>query len=148
VDQARSVVDDVSHERPLGSPAVILVVEDEPDMRDNLARILRRGPYTCLAAGDGWEALALLEAGAAPDLVLTDIRMPGMDGLAFLREVMQRVPPIPVAAFTAYASDATAREALAAGAVAFLAKPFTGTQLLQTVQAILNCGGIGDDTAR
>jgi CheY-like chemotaxis protein len=132
-----------SHDRLPRSLPMILVVEDEPDMRENFARILYRGPYTCVAVHDGREALAVLEREAPPDLILTDIRMPGMDGLALLRAVRQLALPIPVVVFTAYAFDATARDALAAGAVAFLAKPFTGAQLLETVRTILDRRGTG-----
>jgi CheY-like chemotaxis protein len=119
------------------SPGKVLVVDDEPDMRDNVARILCRGAYECLTAEDGQEALAVL-ARDRPDLLLTDLRMPGVDGLTLLRAVTQLSPPIPVVVFTAYASEATAQEALAAGAAAFLAKPFTGAQLLETVRTLMN----------
>lgn len=117
-------------------PATILVIDDEPDMLDNVSRILRRGAYACRTAADGQEALALIGRNR-PDLILTDLRMPGMDGLALLRAIQQLSPPMPVVIFTAYTSEATAEEALAAGAVAFLAKPFSGAQLLQTVRQAL-----------
>jgi CheY-like chemotaxis protein len=130
-------------ETPAGhaaSPRYVLVVDDEPDMRVNVARILRRGGHECVMAGSGEEALSLLQE-RRPDLILTDLRMPGMDGLALLRAVRQHVPPIPVVVVTAYASEATAREALAAGASAFLAKPFTGAQLLDAVRSAFDHGG-------
>lgn len=122
------------------SPRYVLVVDDEPDMGVNVTRILRRGGYDCLAAGGGEEALALCEQ-RRPDLILTDLRMPGMDGLALLRAVRQHVPPIPVIIFSAYASGATAGEAGAMGASAFLPKPFTGAQLVDAVRAVLDHGG-------
>ncbi len=117
-------------------PVRVLVVDDEPDMLVNIARILRRGPYQCLMASNGREALAALDR-ERPSLVLTDLRMPDMNGLALLRAVKDRSPATPVVVFTAYATDATAREALAAGASGFLAKPFTGAQLLELVRASL-----------
>ena len=122
-----------------GSPdgRQVLVVDDEPDMLVNVARILRRGRYECVTAGSGEEALTLLRQ-RHPDLVLTDLRMPGMDGLALLRAVRQHAPPVPVVIFTAYTSEATAQEALAAGASAFLAKPFTAAQLLDAVRTALD----------
>lgn len=122
---------------PAPPPATVLVVDDEPDMLDNVARILRRGPYVCCTVGSACEALALVERHR-PDLILTDLRMPGMDGLALLRAVKQLSPPIPVVIFTAYTSEATAQEARAAGAAAFLAKPFSGAQLLQMVRQTLD----------
>ena len=114
----------------------ILVVDDEPDMLENVARILRRCAQQCISAGSGQEALALVER-ERPDLILTDLRMPGMDGLGLLRAVKRLSPATPVVIFTAYASDAAARDAAEAGAVGFLVKPFTGAELLQTVQQAL-----------
>jgi CheY-like chemotaxis protein len=124
----------------LASLPHVLVVDDEPDMLDNVARILRRGRYECVTAGSAEEAITLFQR-RRPDLILTDLRMPGMDGLALLRAVRQHVPPTPVVIFTAYASEATAQEALTAGASAFLPKPFTGAQLLEAVRAALDHGG-------
>ncbi len=117
-------------------PQTVLVVDDEPDMLDNVARILRRAPYACLTATSGEGALQVFEC-EHPDLVLTDLRMPGMDGLALLRAVRRLSPRTPVIIFTAYASDAAAYEAAQAGAAAFLAKPFSGAQLLQTIRTAL-----------
>jgi two-component system response regulator GlrR len=122
------------------SPRRILVVDDEPDMLVNVARILRRGPYVCVTAGSGEEALALAERDQ-PDLIVSDLRMPGRDGLALLRALKQLSASTPVIIFTAYATDATAQEALAAGANAFLAKPFTATELLELVGVSLNGAG-------
>jgi CheY-like chemotaxis protein len=118
------------------SPRQVLVVDDEPDMLVNVARILRRGRYECVTAASGEEAMALWQR-RRPDLILTDLRMTGMDGLALLRAVRAHVPPTPVVIVTAYASEATAREALAAGASGFLPKPFTGAQLLDAVRVAL-----------
>ena len=114
----------------------ILVADDEPDMLENVARILRRCAQQCISAGSGQEALALVER-ERPDLILTDLRMPGMDGLGLLRAVKRLSPATPVVIFTAYASDASAREAAGAGAAGFLVKPFTSAELLQTVQQAL-----------
>jgi CheY-like chemotaxis protein len=115
---------------------VILIVDDEPDMLENVARILRRGPYRCVTAASGQEAMATLR-DAPPDLVLTDLRMPGMDGLAVLRATKRLAPRTPVVIVTAYASDSVTREATSAGAAACLAKPFTGGELLETIQRAL-----------
>jgi CheY-like chemotaxis protein len=122
------------------SPPYVLVVDDEPDMLVNVARILRRGRYECVTAASGEEAMTLFEQ-RRPDLILTDLRMPGMDGLGLLRAVRKHVPPTPVVICTAYTSEATSQEALAAGASAFLAKPFTGAQLLESVRTALDHGG-------
>jgi two-component system, NtrC family, C4-dicarboxylate transport response regulator DctD len=93
-----------------------------------------------VTAGSSEEALALVERDQ-PDLIVSDLRMPGMDGLGLLRALKQLSASTPVIIFTAYATDATAQEALAAGASAFLAKPFTATELLEIVGASLNGAG-------
>jgi CheY-like chemotaxis protein len=118
----------------------VLVVDDEPDMLVNVARILRRGHYECVTAASGEEAMTLFQR-RRPDLILTDLRMSGMDGLALLRAVRQHASSVPVVIVTAYASEATAQEALAAGASAFLPKPFTGAQLLEVVRTALDHAG-------
>jgi CheY-like chemotaxis protein len=115
----------------------VLVVDDEPDMLVGVARILRRAHYECVTAASAEEAMTLFER-RRPDLILTDLRMPGMDGLALLRAVRNQLPPTPVVICTAYASEATAQEALAAGASAFLPKPFTGAQLLDAVRTAVD----------
>lgn len=125
-----------------GPPRTILVVDDEPDMRENVVRILRRGRFACLTAGSGREAVEILDRDR-PDLVLTDLRMPGMGGLALLREVGRRAPGTPVVVFTAYATPSNAEEARHAGAVAFLAKPFSAAQLLEVVHRALDRRGTG-----
>lgn len=114
----------------------VLVVDDEPDMLENIARILRRSAHDCVTARDGEEALALVER-RRPDLVLTDLRMTGIDGLALLGALKRLSPRTPVVLFTAYATDAVALEAVEAGAAGFLAKPFTGAQLLEVVRRAL-----------
>jgi CheY-like chemotaxis protein len=130
----------VGHGLPPPPQRRVLVVDDEPDMLVNVARILRRGPYDCVTAGSAEEALALFKRDQ-PDLILTDLRMPRMDGLALLRALKQLSTSTPVIVFTADATEATAQEALAAGASAFLAKPFSGSELLELVRASLDDTG-------
>lgn len=120
----------------LTRPPMLLVVDDEADMLENIARILRRNNYPCLTADSSQTALAALER-ESPDLILTDLRMPGIDGLALLRHARRLLPGIPVVIMTAYASDAAAREAREAGAAAFLTKPFAARDLLLTIQEVM-----------
>ena len=114
----------------------ILVVDDEPDMLENVARILQRGPYVCLTASSAQHALALLDRERL-DLILTDLRMPGIDGLTLIREAKRLRPTTPIVMVTAYAADSAAQAALLAGATALLTKPFTAAQLLETTRKIL-----------
>jgi DNA-binding NtrC family response regulator len=120
--------------------ASVLVVDDEPDMLENLARILRRGSYLCLTAPNAEAALGAVES-QRPDLVITDLRMPGMDGFSLLRALQRLWPGLPVVIFSASASDDTARDATQAGAAAFLPKPFSSLHLLQTIREALRSPG-------
>jgi CheY-like chemotaxis protein len=120
----------------------ILIVDDEADMLESCARIIRRGGYHCVTTSNSRDALALLDR-ERPALLITDLRMPDLDGLKLLREVKRIAPSIPVVVVTAYVSEASSREALEAGAASYLAKPFTALQLQQTVAQALGVGGGG-----
>ena len=77
------------------SAARILIVDDEPDMLENCSRILSRQGYACLTAENGHAALAILER-EHPDLLLTDLKMPEMDGMALLHHAHEMDPALPV----------------------------------------------------
>lgn len=126
-------------ERRLAPQRTILVVDDEADMLETCARIFRRSGYACLTTTSGHEAITLLER-ERPDLILADLRMPRFDGLTLLRQAKEVAPQVPVVIFTAYVSEASAREALEAGAVAYLPKPFTAAQLRRTIEQTLGAG--------
>ena len=106
----------------------ILVVDDEPDVADlfrqHFRREARQGIYVLHFAASGEEALDRLPE-VRPELlvILSDINMPGMDGLALLREVKRRRPDLPVMMVTAYGDDERRRRAAEAGAMEFLTKP-------------------------
>jgi len=123
-------------ERRCGAPPKILIVDDEVDMRETCVRIFKRDGYECVAVNDGHEALTILDR-ERPDLILTDLRMPRMDGLAFLRHVRRLPAPPPVVVLTAYVSEGSVREALAVGAAACLPKPFTPQKLREVVEPLL-----------
>jgi len=107
----------------------ILIVDDEPDaaelFRQRFRREARQGTYVLHFAASGEEALGRLAEDVKPELivVLSDINMPGMDGLALLREVKQRHPKLPVMMVTAYGDDERRRRAAEDGAMDFLTKP-------------------------
>jgi len=122
-----------------GRPRKILILDDEADMVESCARICRRSGHTCLTATDASEALALFEL-ERPDLLITDLRMPDRSGIEVLRQAKQIAPHVPVVVITAYVSEASAHEALQAGATAYLPKPFTAYQLRQTVDSALGLG--------
>ena len=107
----------------------ILVVDDEPDVaemfRQRFRREARQGTYVLHFAGSGEEALQMLAHEIEPQLIvlLSDINMPGMDGLTLLREIRARRPDLPVMMVTAYGDDERRRHAAEAGALQFLTKP-------------------------
>jgi CheY-like chemotaxis protein len=119
----------------VGTPT-ILIVDDELDMAATCVRLLTWRGYTCLTAHTGAEAIARMDT-EAPDLVITDLHLPGMDGLAVTRHARSRVPAIPVILFTAYASGAAEGESYGAGASFYLAKPFLNAELLRLVERAL-----------
>ena len=109
--------------------ASILVVDDEPDVaelfRQRFRRETRQGTYVLHYAASGHEALECLSGEIEPELlaVLSDINMPGMDGLQLLAEIKQRRPDLPVMMVTAYGDDDRRRRAAEHGAAEFLTKP-------------------------
>ncbi|MGE5385152.1 MAG: sigma-54-dependent transcriptional regulator [Betaproteobacteria bacterium] len=114
----------------------VLVVDDEPIARQNLAHALERDGIAADVAADAEEALALLAQTAYP-LVLTDLRMPGMDGLTLLREIRQRLPQTEVIVITAHASTDSTVEAMRAGAFYYVEKPFRLPEVRKVVREAL-----------
>jgi CheY-like chemotaxis protein len=107
----------------------ILVVDDEADVaelfRQQFRRETRQGTYVMHFAGSGEQALDLLADDIQPELIviLSDINMPGMDGLQLLSEIKLRRPDMPVMMVTAYGDDERRRRADELGAVEFITKP-------------------------
>jgi CheY-like chemotaxis protein len=107
----------------------ILVVDDEPDVallfRQRFRHEVRDGTYVMHFANSGEDALHLLANGIEPQLIviLSDINMPGMDGLTLLERIRQRFPEIPVMMVAAYGDDERRLRASDLGACEFLAKP-------------------------
>ncbi len=100
----------------------LLVADDEPSIRENLAVLFEREGWRVVKAASGEEALVAAEAHR-PDVVLLDLRLPGMDGIAVLRELAVDPDPPAVLLLTAYGDIPTAVEALKLGAADFLTKP-------------------------
>ena len=100
-----------------------LVVDDEPRLRRVLVRLLEGEGFACAEAGSGVEALQELAKGAVP-LVISDLRMPEMDGVTLLREIVTRWPETAVIVVTAVAEVESAVACLQMGALDYVAKPF------------------------
>ncbi len=104
------------------TPARILIVDDEVNIRGALVTLLEKKGYQVRGAGTGEEALEQLAAAAA-DLVLTDLKMPGIGGIEFIRRLKAKWPDTEVVVMTAYGSIDTAVEAMRCGAYDYLTKP-------------------------
>ena len=102
---------------------VILIVDDEPDICEMLAKILSREGYVVKIAMSGKETVKEVMAGSV-DIVLLDIIMPDQDGIETLRQIKAIRPQIPVIMFTAYVNMSTIRDAMRFGAYDYIAKPF------------------------
>jgi CheY-like chemotaxis protein len=120
----------------------ILVVDDETDVaalfRQHFRHEVRQGQYVLHFACSGEEALQKLANGIEPQLIviLSDINMPGMDGLALLREIKHRRPELPVMMVTAYGDAERRRRADEYGAAEFLTKPVDFPSLKQQLQQL------------
>ena len=111
----------------------ILIVDDEVDLLETLVRLLGRLGYKCRVASTAADAILALEA-EPPDLVVTDLHMPGTDGWAVVRHARHRTPPIPVIVLTAYATSETHQDIRRMGSTTYIAKPFANADLVNAVQ--------------
>ena len=117
---------------------MILVVEDNPDMTSALKLALEMEGYQVLTAADGLEALRILER-VTPDLILADVMMPEMDGLALCRAIKgdPRLSHIPVVLLTARATEEAKIEGLKAGADDYLYKPFSAEEVQTRIENLI-----------
>jgi DNA-binding response OmpR family regulator len=122
----------------------VLVVEDEREIRELLRRYLERAGHAVLSTGSGAEALRMVEE-SAPDLVLLDLGLPDLDGTELLREVRQDGRRTPVLVLTARAGVDDRIRGLSLGADDYVTKPFSPTELVLRVAAVLGRSGGGDD---
>ncbi|MFF4661127.1 response regulator transcription factor [Streptomyces sp. NPDC001381] len=116
----------------------ILLADDDADVREGIGRLLRFEGYETVLAGDGRLALDLVTApGGAPDLVLMDVTMPGLDGLAATRRIRASGSTVPILMITGRDAVGDRIVALDNGADDYLMKPFAGEELLARVRALL-----------
>ena len=117
-------------------PATLLVADDDPGLRESLERTLTREGYRVVLASDGRAALERVQAGGV-DLIVTDLRMPGLTGLELLRAAKAIRPDVDVILLTAFGTVEEAVKAMKDGAYDFLTKPFRREQLLKLVDKAL-----------
>ena len=116
-------------------------MDDEPDMLENCSRILGRQGHTCLTAANGRAALAVLEQ-EHPDLLVTDLKMPEMDGMTLLQAAHELDPALPVIMLTGFATIESAVAAVKEGAFDYLPKDFSVDQLRLAVDRALRHRGL------
>jgi two-component system response regulator AtoC len=133
----------IRHYRPVAEPALILVVDDDPAVGTVLEALLEQAGMRAIHAASAREALTLVEQHPV-DLVVTDLRMPEMDGLELLARLAQQAPELPVVVLTAHGTVPLAVEAMRAGAADFLLKPFDREELLFVLRKGLRASGAGD----
>lgn len=114
----------------------ILIVEDDRDLREALVTTVEMSGLHCLSADCAEAAIPMLEKHS-PDLVVSDVNMPGMDGHGLLAHILANYPGIPVILMTAYGQIDQAVAAIQAGAVDYLVKPFDPKTLIQTIRKVV-----------
>lgn len=119
--------------------ANILIVDDDPRIQTLLRQLLRTKGHEGVTAESGHDALEKLKVHPF-DLVITDLRMPKMNGMQLLGQVKALYPEIPVIMVTAYASEDTTVEAVKLGVFDYLAKPFKIDELLGAIGRALSAG--------
>src|SRR5579872_5836907 len=114
----------------------VLIVDDEPNLRKILSAQLSRDGYDVMTAEDGEAGLAALKEHHI-DLVITDLKMPKVDGMSLLRAALKEEPELPIVMITAHGTIDTAVEALKLGAFDYLTKPFDKDEVRQIVAKAL-----------
>lgn len=116
----------------------ILAVDDSLTIRELVNFVLSNAGYNVVLAEDGEEGLQRLTAGVQPDVIITDVNMPRLDGLSFIERVREAnfARGTPILVLTTESDAAQKARAKAAGATGWIVKPFNPTQLLETVQRV------------
>ena len=114
----------------------ILVVEDEETIRDLVVTFISRLGHSCVEAIDGDDALVKMKENKINGVV-TDIRMPGMDGITLTKEILRQYPGLPVMVMTGFSEESTGGIAITAGASEFIQKPFSVEEFTIRLQKML-----------
>ncbi len=121
--------------------ATILLVDDDPDVLESLEAVLSLSGYGVITKTGATEAIRTIEDGANVDLIVTDYRMPHMDGKEFLENLRLTAPAIPVIMLSACGSVETYLVSIGLGAYEYINKPVLASELRRVVNAALNGAG-------
>jgi DNA-binding NtrC family response regulator len=118
------------------SQTQVLIVDDDPDISMMLSVLMKKEKLSCQVANNGEAALKMISM-VSPEMMLVDVRMPGIDGMEVLKRVKEIDPYLPVVLITAYADIPASVAAMRAGAFDYLAKPFDHSEVVRVVRAAL-----------
>jgi CheY-like chemotaxis protein len=122
-----------------GEGELVLLVEDEPALRQLAVLMLERLGYRAFETANGSEALAAVsEKGVRPDVVLTDVVIPGMSGPVLVEHLRETLPDLKVIYMSGYTDDAIAKRGVVESGVNFLQKPFTMSALAKIIDTALS----------
>ncbi len=129
--------EDTEVEQVGGAKKTVLLVEDEPPVRQSVRRLLESQGYSVIEARDGFEALRVFERNAGSiDLVLSDVRMPGMGGYELVQQLRARTPDLRVLFMSGYAEKPMLSGGVGSG-TSYLQKPFDVNTLMQRVRELV-----------
>lgn len=123
--------------RTESSKYIILVVDDEELVRNLVVTFLSKLGHSCLTAVDGVDALDKMKENKI-DVVITDIKMPNMDGIALTSEILTQYPDLPIMVMTAFEQEHSAGIAISAGAREFIKKPFSLDEFAIRLHKMIN----------
>jgi len=124
-------------EQPRNSRQRVLVVDDEASIRDLLSKTLALAEYDVDTASDGNAALDRMRTGGTYDLLIADLKMPGMDGLTLIRQAKRMNAELPVIIITGFSTESSAIDAVNLGVAGYLTKPFRVPQVLAAASKAL-----------
>ncbi|MBI4640350.1 MAG: sigma-54-dependent Fis family transcriptional regulator, partial [Candidatus Tectomicrobia bacterium] len=126
----------------------ILIVEDDPDMADSCQKLFRRAGFAAEVVSSGTEALRAVERDNSVRIILTDLRMPEMDGVELLQRAKKHDPSLDVLIMTGYGTIQSAVQAIKIGATDYITKPFDKDELLQAVKKIVKMQKLQQEVSR
>lgn len=116
----------------------VLVVDDSAAIRQSITYVLQQGGYDVVEAKDGMDGLTVLQGMDATDLIITDVNMPNLDGIAFIRKVREiaKFKFTPIIVLTTESQGSKMNEGKEAGATGWIVKPFSAEKLLGVVKKV------------